>query len=107
MRRASQIHLDSPNDHERLLELYKPLSEEHYPRFTQLCERVTKNFLRWRNTLLKMKSFAHLEEVSEKEISILEKVIEESSVNGLEQHIGRMNRLLARFRLSIDYFKVE
>jgi len=93
--------------HEQIRELYRPISDEYYPRFTHLCERVTRNIIRWRNNLLKMRSFAHLEEIPEKDISILKNRIEESSLDGYEQYIGRMSRLLARFRLSIDYFKIE
>jgi len=93
--------------HEQLIKHHRPIDEEYLPRFGQLCEHSSKNLIGWFDQLMKMKSYRHLDEMCEKELRVLKKGIEEYSLNGFEQYIGRMSRLLARYRLTKKHFEIE
>ena len=94
--------------HEQLIGFHKSIDEKEYPRFKQLCSRASKNQKGWLDRLHKMKAYEHFDKLSEDEISFLNKGIEDtSSPNDCEQYVARMSRLLAKHRLSIEYFQVK
>jgi hypothetical protein len=93
--------------HEQLIKLHRSIDEKDYPRFGQLCERASRNLIGWLDRLLKLKSFKYLKEVSEKELLLLRRGIEESSFNGLERYIGGMSRVLASCRFSRSHFEIQ
>ncbi len=93
---------------EQLVGFHRSIDEKEYPRFKQLCGRTSKNLIGWLDRLHKIKAYGHLVDLSNKEISVLNKGIEESSSpNDLDPCINRVSRLLAKHRLSIETFKIQ
>lgn len=93
--------------HEQLFGLYKSIDKKDYPRFRELCERASKNLIGWLNRLLGLKSYRYLNGKSERELLVLNKVLEDISLDDFDLYIRRMSRLLAKHRLPIESFKIH